>query len=87
MTNLLVVAVAAALIYRIGRGVLGSIRHLSAEEVKDYWSGEMKLSDPAGHRRCSEHLGVCADCRDLLDEVRKNESGPGANSPLIERKY
>ena len=87
MTNLFVVAVAAALIYRIGREVLGSTRHLSREEIAEYWSGELKMTDPKHHRRCSEHLGVCTECRDLLDEVRRTESGPGSTSPLIERKY
>ena len=87
MTELLVVTVAAALIYRIGRTIYASTRHISDDDLVDYWSGALKLEDPAAHRRCSEHLGTCAACRERLDEVRRTEAGPGANSPLIERKY
>lgn len=87
MKVLLVVAVVAAIIYYIGREVLGAFRHPSDEELQDFWSGKLSSSDRKAFRRFSEHLGSCASCRDRLDEIRKHHVGPGADAPLIERKY
>lgn len=86
MSSLFVVAVAAAIIYRIGREVLGATRHPTDEELADFWAGRLK-DRPADQRRISQHLGTCADCRDRLDEIRRTSEGPGSNAPLIERKY
>lgn len=87
MSKIAVLVVALALIYYIGREVVGSFRHLTDEELADFWAGRLKAADPKAHRRASEHLGGCAQCRDRLDAVRREESGPGADAPLIERKY
>ncbi|MEM1359439.1 MAG: hypothetical protein AAGF89_14630, partial [Bacteroidota bacterium] len=81
------VAVTAAIIFYIGREVLGAFRHPSNEELQDYWSGKLRSSDPKAFRRISEHLASCEMCRDRLDEIRKYHAGPGADAPLIERKY
>lgn len=87
MSSLIVPLVAAAIIYFIGKEVIGAFRHPSEDELADYWSGDMQASDKKAFRRTSEHLGSCDDCRDRLDEVRKNNRGPGSDAPMIERKY
>lgn len=84
MKLLFVVAVAAALIYYIGKEVLAAFRHPSEQELIDFWKDQNSASV---RRRISEHLASCASCRDRLDEVRRHHSGPGTNTPLIERKY
>jgi len=87
MQVLSVVIFAAGIIYFIGKEVVGAFRHLTDEELIDYWNDSLKQSDRKAYRRASEHLGTCQACRDRLDEVRKNYAGPGADAPLIERKY
>ncbi len=87
MKALFVVGVVAAIIYYIGKEVVGSFRHLTDDQLIDYWSGRMEAQNRKAYRRCSEHLGSCDDCRDRLDEIRKGNAGPGADAPLIERKY
>lgn len=83
----IVLAVAVALIYFIGKEVIGAFRHPSDEEMVDYWNESLKARDKKAHRRISEHLATCEACRDRLDETRKNNAGPGADAPFIERKY
>ena len=87
MGKTIVLVVAIAIIYHIGKEVIGAFRHLNDEELADFWAGRTKKSDPKAQRRFSEHLGSCSDCRDRLDEIRKSEAGPGADAPMIERKY
>ena len=87
MGTYLIAAVAAALIYRIGREVVGSFRHPDDEELLDYWNGVTRDTDRAAYRQISEHLATCEACRDRLDELRKRPGGPGAHSPLITRRY
>lgn len=82
-----VVAVAVAIIYYIGKEVLGAFRHPSDAELVEYWSGRMEANSRKAFRRTSEHLGSCNDCRDRLDEIRDGNAGPGADAPMIERKY
>ncbi|MBC6993850.1 hypothetical protein QWY85_20630 [Neolewinella lacunae] len=84
MKLLFVAAVAAALIYYIGKEVFAAFRHLSEQELIDFWKGQ---TPAAVRRRISEHLASCSSCRDRLDEVRRHHTGPGTNSPLIDRKY
>lgn len=83
----LVAAVAAALIYFIGKEVVGAFRHPSDEELVDYWNGSLQQRSRRGYRQVSEHLGACEECRDRLDKIRKDHAGPGADAPMIERKY
>jgi len=83
----LVVAFAAVLIYFIGKQVLGAIRHPSEDEMIDFWNGHLKAGNRKRHRQISEHLATCEACRDRLDRIRKEYAGPGADAPLIERKY
>lgn len=83
----LVAAVAAVIIYYIGKEVVGAFRHLSDQELVDFWNGHLKESSRKGHRRASEHLASCEECRDRLDQVRKDYAGPGSDAPMIERKY
>lgn len=85
--KIIVLVVAIAIIYYIGREVVGSFRHMTDGQLADYWAGRTKQQDPKAHRRYSEHLGSCDKCRDRLDEVRRIEAGPGADAPMIERKY
>lgn len=87
MGTYLIAAVAAAIIYRIGREVWGSYRHPEDEELLDYWQGFTKTEDRAAYRQISEHLGSCEQCRDRLDELRKRPGGPGADAPMISRRY
>lgn len=87
MGTYLIAAAAAAIIYKIGREVLGSFRHPDDEELVDYWNDFTKTEDRAAYRRISEHLATCEDCRDRLDEIRKGPGGPGAFDPIIKRKY
>ena len=87
MQILSVVIIAAAIIYFIGREVIGAFRHLNDDELIDFWNGHLRKSDPKAFRRASEHLGSCSSCRDRLDETRKHYAGPGVDAPLIERKY
>lgn len=87
MSSLIVLLTAVAIIYYIGKEVLGAYRHPSTDELTDFWSGEMKRYDRKAYRRTSEHLGSCDKCRDRLDAVRNNNPGPGAGAPMIERKY
>ncbi len=87
MGTYLLAAVAAAIIYRIGREVMGSFRHPDEEELLDYWNGVTREADPSAYRQISEHLATCEDCRNRLDELRKRPGGPGAQSPLISRRY
>lgn len=87
MGKIIVLVVALAIIYYIGKEVIGAFRHLSDEELQDYWAGRTKKADPKAYRRCSEHLGSCDRCRDRLDEIRNEHAGPGADAPMIERRY
>ncbi|WP_146088731.1 anti-sigma factor [Neolewinella xylanilytica] len=87
MGTYLIAAVAAAIIYRIGREVMGSFRHPDDEELLDYWNGVTRDEDRGAYRQISEHLSSCDSCRDRLDELRKRPGGPGAHSPLITRRY
>ncbi|MGB3798517.1 MAG: hypothetical protein WA952_01810 [Lewinella sp.] len=87
MGTYLIAAVAAAIIYRIGREVMGSFRHPDDEELLDYWNGYTRDDDRAAYRQISEHLASCDECRDRLDELRKRPGGPGAHSPMISRRY
>lgn len=87
MQATLVIAVAAAIIYYIGREVLGAFRHPAEEDLIAYWDGSLKAEDRKTHRRISEHLASCDGCRDRLDEIRDEHAGPGADAPFIERKY
>ena len=87
MGTYLIAAVAAALIYRIGREVVGSFRHPDDEELLDYWNGVTREADRGAYRQISEHLATCESCRDRLDELRKRPGGPGAHSPMITRRY
>ncbi|OAV45978.1 hypothetical protein [Lewinella sp. 4G2] len=87
MTSYFVGAVAAAIIYYIGREVVGSFAHPSDGDLVKYWNGDLKRSDAKAFRRVSEHLATCTDCRDRLDEVRNTHAGPGAADPMINRRY
>lgn len=82
-----IAAVAAAIIYRIGREVMGSFRHPDDEELLEYWNGVTRDVDRGAYRQISEHLASCDECRDRLDELRKRPGGPGAHSPMITRRY
>lgn len=83
----LIAAVAAALIYRIGREVIGSFRHPEEEELVDYWNEFTKTENPSAYRQISEHLATCDKCRDRLDEIRRQPGGPGSHDHLIQRRY
>jgi hypothetical protein len=88
MEFLLVAVVAFAIIYYIGREVIGALRHPSDEALEDFWAGRLEKGDRKAFRRVTEHLGSCESCRDRLDEIRKSRKpGPGSEAPLIERKY
>lgn len=87
MEVLLVTVVAAAIIYKIGREVLGSLRHPDDEDLLEYWQGITREEDRSAYRQISEHLASCDSCRDRLDELRKRPGGPGAHSPMITRRY
>ncbi len=87
MDIVIISIVAAYIIFRIGREVMGSFRHPEDEELLDFWNGVTRAEDPAAQRQISEHLASCEPCRDRLDELRKRPGGPGAHSPLITRRY
>lgn len=87
MGKLLVLIVALAIVYYIGKEVVGAFRHLSDEDLADYWADRVKKNNIKAFRRMSEHLGSCDKCRDRLDQIRQTEAGPGADAPFIERKY
>ncbi|MEM6771255.1 MAG: hypothetical protein AAF597_11790 [Bacteroidota bacterium] len=87
MTVYFVIAVASTIIFYIGKEVLGAFQHPTDEELIDYWSGRMEATDRKAYRRISEHLASCEECRDRFDEIRKRNAGPGADAPMIERKY
>jgi hypothetical protein len=87
MGKILVLIVVLAIVYYIGKEVVGAFRHLSDEDLSDFWAGRTQKADIKAFRRMSEHLGSCDKCRDRLDEIRKTEAGPGADAPLIERRY
>lgn len=87
MGKILVLIVALSIVYYIGKEVVAAFRHLSDEELADFWAGRTKKADVNTFRRMSEHLGSCDNCRDRLDEIRRTEAGPGADAPMIERKY
>ncbi len=87
MTTYLVGAAAAAIIYYIGREVIGSFSHLPDETLRRFWSGELQRTEPKAFRQATEHLATCNDCRDRLDTIRRNNPGPGAADPLINRRY
>ena len=87
MGTYLVAAAAAAIVYYIGREVMGSFRHLPDNKLASYWSGDLKRSDGKAFRQATEHLATCDQCRERLDEVRKKNPGPGADDPMINRRY
>lgn len=87
MGKITVLVIALAIIYYIGKEIFGTFQHLTDEELLDFWAGRTKIEDPAEQRRCSQHLGSCERCRERLDEIRKHNTGPGAEGPLIERRY
>ena len=87
MTTYLVAAAAAAIIYYIGKEVVGSFGHPTDDTLTRYWSGELQRTDQKSYRRTSEHLATCNECRARLDDVRKSNPGPGAADPMINRRY
>jgi len=42
MGNMIVIIIAACLIYYIGREVFASFRHLSDKELEDFWAGRVQ---------------------------------------------
>lgn len=87
MQTALVAAFVAVILYFIGKQVLGAFCHPSEDEMVDFWNGYLKAENRKRHRQISEHLATCEDCRDCFDRIRKEYAGPGADAPLIERKY
>ena len=87
MGTYLIAAVAAALIFKIGKEVVGSFRHPDDDELLDYWNEVTRTHDRSAFRQISEHLASCERCRDRLDELRKGPGGPGSHDPLISRRY
>ncbi len=87
MDLVIISVVAAYIIFRIGREIMGSFRHPEDEELVDYWNEVTKVEDRSAQRQISEHLASCEQCRDRLDELRKRPGGPGSHSPLITRRY
>ncbi len=82
---LLLAAVTAYLLYRIGREVLSGNRHLDEEELVDYHSGRLAAEDRSEYRRISEHLANCEECRARFDEIVINTKGKGGY--YMERKF
>lgn len=74
-------------VYYIGREISYSFRHPTDEGLRAYWNGELKKASPRMYRQMSEHLATCAECRERLEETMRTEAGPGADDPLIERRY
>ncbi len=87
MKVLLLLVVAAGIIYYIGKEVLSSFAHVSDEDLLTFWRGKLVKQDRKAFRRISDHLGRCEACRDRLDAIRKNDAGPGVEAPYLERKY
>ena len=87
MTTYLVGAAAAAIIYYIGKEVAKSFQHLDDETLVQFWNGDLKARKPKAFRQATEHLATCEACRDRLDTVRRSTAGPGANDPMITRRY
>lgn len=87
MELVLIGTVVGAILYYIGREVIGSFRHPEDEELLEYWEGITSREDRSAYRRISEHLATCTRCRDRLDDLRKQPGGPGAKAPMIQRKY
>ncbi|NJC27339.1 anti-sigma factor [Neolewinella antarctica] len=86
-TTYLVGAVVAAIVYYIGKEVVGSFAHVPDKTLVRFWNGELKRTESKAFRRATEHLATCEACRDRLDEMRKTNAGPGAADPLISRRY
>lgn len=76
----------AYLLYRIGREVLATRRHLDEEELRDLHAGRLAAEDRAAFRRASQHLSDCAQCRDRFDRIVVETKGrPGGT--YLERRY
>ena len=85
---LLVAAVATFLLYRIGRVLFSSFRHVTDEELEDYWSGDLARSDRTSFRRVSEHLATCEECRERYERLTDRPgSGPITGAGMIQRRY
>ena len=87
MGTYVVLTAAAAIVYYIGKEVVGSFSHPTDETLANYWSGQLKRSDTKAYRQTTEHLATCANCRERLDAIRKHNPGPGAADPMISRRY
>ena len=82
---LLLVVVSLFIIYRIGREVFASRRHLTEEELLDYHQGRLAAEDRAAFRRVSAHLADCEACRDRFDEIVIRTKGQGGH--YIDRRF
>ncbi len=60
-------------IWRIARRIAASYEHVDPETMRDFWTQRLKADDPKAHQRVIDHLGLCDDCRQLLDEVREEK--------------
>jgi hypothetical protein len=70
--SLLIVGL-AFVIWRIARRILASYRHVDLETMREFWTQRLKADDPKEHQRVVDHLGLCEDCRQLLDKVREEK--------------
>ena len=81
---LLLFAVVAYLLYRIGKEVFATDRHLDDETLTELANGTLKARDAAGFRQASQHVATCEACRERFDRAVAGRKGSGR---LIERRY
>lgn len=73
VTTVIFLLAVAFLLWRMARWVLGTYQHPSEETLREFYHEQLDKSDL---KRVREHLLHCDECRELLDEIRREPGKP-----------
>lgn len=78
----------AAIVFRIGRQLLATLRHVDQETLIEFWNGRLRRQSEESYRRVVNHLGTCQECRDRLDDItQNNKARHNVDDGMISRRF
>lgn len=81
-------AILAVIVFRIGRQLLASMRHVDPDTLIEFWNGRLRKRSEEEYRRVVNHLGTCQDCRDRLDDItQNNKARHNVDDGIITRRF
>lgn len=69
----IILVLTAFVLYRIGKQIYLTYRHVDEDTIRAFWNGRLKNSDPDAYRQVVTHLGHCDKCQALLEAIRKGK--------------